>query len=1446
MTVYRLEAKVEKFDGGAENDIVYLEGNSTRLSGSDTINGGAGNDTFQVRNDEANLSANLLKGLNSIEVIDVTAATTKIALELDDRTVGQASGTLTVRFGANKMTLNTADVGDAGKVILDGTGLVTLRNFGGQHITVADDVDGRINAGDASYEDYLSGGTGDDALKGFTGDDELSGGAGDDTLDGGSGHDVLTGAAGDDSLLGGTGYDLISAGPGDDIVSGGAGSDAFVLADGEDLTITDFAIGDAHEVIDLRGVAGVASFDDLSIVQSGANTVVTAGAATVTLKGISAASVNERDFVFAGNALRALASVLSADPLFSITAAADNRTGTSGNDIFDLSGDRTKLSGSDKLNGGAGYDILRVQGANVGLSEKVVAGLTSIERIDVSGSTGKSEIHIDKRLVDQAEGDRLDIVYGATDLTVDTQLANGFGTIVLEGSGDVSVRNFGLQEFTLADGFDFNVSGGEGMEVIRGGSGNDKVAGDRADDILSGGAGRDTLAGGEENDDLSGEAGNDNLAGDAGDDTLAGGDGNDVLNGGDGRDLLTGGLGDDKIVGGAGGDTIRFGAGNDTVAGGAGGDQLVLEVKGGATTITDFDLTARIERIDLRGVGVTGMSGLKITDTPDGAQIKIGADTTILLKGIEKSDLKADQFLFKGQDPLLFKVSAGASIASVQALVDDAPAGAKIILAKGHYYWDEQLEITRGDITLKGAGSGQTIIHSTLPKNSNDGALLVTSTAFKERVDTLDATATVDATKITLNSVGDLKVGDMIYIGQDNDDAFLKTSGNTGLKFGAGGQHDINNWLREAIVEVTAISGNTLTISQKLPYTFTADKAVVYKMEMLENVGISGLTFTTDGKKANPNAFINENEAWNGVATVEFDQVRNSTVTDVTVDQARSIPFKFQRTFEVIGDKLTANGAHNKDSGDGYGLYLSEAFSNTFTHVTMKDVRHGVITSSFSAEHYNKVQVDFTNRDINFHGSADSRNTIILNKQVLEYGNSTEEWRALSPGLFPIHPKSTLDANSITAKYAVGGSREDKLYAIAAGGYLDGAAGGDQLTGGKGNDTIVGGLSADRLIGGAGTDRFIFNPGDGNDVIGDFKAGKGGDVIALKGYAIKSFGEMKLTQSGKATIVDLGNAGTITLNNVSKSKLTSANFKFETGTGAEKTFNFDSSVGIVVGTDGADFWSTTAGILTKKAAVIGGAGYDVLQVKAGFLTATTASFGKFTSVEALDLSNIKGNVKIDFTDAILSQATGKSLEMMVGDSTKASPVKLDIGAPKGGAELLLDGARTVQLASTREQVLHIEDRIGATVRGGDKADMIFGGAKADALSGGKGADKLWGGAGADKLTGGSGADTFGFAAITDSKVKTGKAAAADLITDFSSKDKDRIDLSFIDADTKAKGDQKFDFISGNAFGKHAGELRAVTVGNLTSIFGDVNGDGKADFQIDLTGKITLHQADLIL
>jgi Ca2+-binding RTX toxin-like protein len=136
--------------------------------------------------------------------------------------------------------------------------------------------------------------------------------------------------------------------------------------------------------------------------------------------------------------------------------------------------------------------------------------------------------------------------------------------------------------------------------------------------------------------------------------------------------------------------------------------------------------------------------------------------------------------------------------------------------------------------------------------------------------------------------------------------------------------------------------------------------------------------------------------------------------------------------------------------------------------------------------------------------------------------------------------------------------------------------------------------------------------------------------------------------------------------------------------------------------------------------------------------------------------------------------------------------------------------------------------------GGAGSDNLAGGLGNDSLTGGVGADTLAGGGGVDLLDGGAGADRFVFTAPADS----GTGVNRDVILAFEGVGAvllDQIDLSLIDANGGAAGNQAFSFIGATDFGGIAGQLRVFDSGGNSVVAGDINGDKVADFEIQVNG-----------
>lgn len=152
-----------------------------------------------------------------------------------------------------------------------------------------------------------------------------------------------------------------------------------------------------------------------------------------------------------------------------------------------------------------------------------------------------------------------------------------------------------------------------------------------------------------------------------------------------------------------------------------------------------------------------------------------------------------------------------------------------------------------------------------------------------------------------------------------------------------------------------------------------------------------------------------------------------------------------------------------------------------------------------------------------------------------------------------------------------------------------------------------------------------------------------------------------------------------------------------------------------------------------------------------------------------------------------------------------------------------------------------------TLTGGDKIDYLFGDTGNDVLSGGRERDVLSGGLGRDVIRGGPGGDQFYYATHQESGLSL---TTRDRIADFDAFD--FINLRDVDANTTAAGDQNFSFIGTKQGFTAAGQLRFViydragTVNDKTIIFGEVSGDGRSDFQIELAGLKHLTRGDFFL
>ena len=130
-------------------------------------------------------------------------------------------------------------------------------------------------------------------------------------------------------------------------------------------------------------------------------------------------------------------------------------------------------------------------------------------------------------------------------------------------------------------------------------------------------------------------------------------------------------------------------------------------------------------------------------------------------------------------------------------------------------------------------------------------------------------------------------------------------------------------------------------------------------------------------------------------------------------------------------------------------------------------------------------------------------------------------------------------------------------------------------------------------------------------------------------------------------------------------------------------------------------------------------------------------------------------------------------------------------------------------------------------------DLLFGRGGQDRLLGGHGRDLLDGGGGRDVLIGGTGRDVFHFGSAKD---LSARVAWTDVVRDFHKGD--RLDFSDFDAGLRH-------FVGDEGFSKKAGEYGYYHERNHTIVHGDIDGDGRADWTLDLVGRIALAETDFL-
>lgn len=365
----------------------------------------------------------------------------------------------------------------------------------------------------------------------------------------------------------------------------------------------------------------------------------------------------------------------------------------------------------------------------------------------------------------------------------------------------------------------------------------------------------------------------------------------------------------------------------------------------------------------------------------------------------------------------------------------------------------------------------------------------------------------------------------------------------------------------------------------------------------------------------------------------------------------------------------------------------------------------------------------------------------------------------------------------------------------------------ENAIGGSGNDVLIGNEVANTLTG-----------GNGND---DMTGGGGDDRVVFSG----AFANYQISTVNGVTTVT-GPNGTDTLRSIEYLVFADQTYLLGSGSLGDITAPTLQSTSPV---DGAGSVAVAANlVLTYNEALVPGAGQITIYATGGAVFATYGVASPYVTIAG-------STITIDPVNT-LAGSTGYYVTMAAGFVTDAT----------GNGVAAINGPDSFDFVTAPIYTTIIGTSAGNILRGTAAADHIFGlggndviigAGGTDWIEGGTGNDRIEGGLRADLLNGGSGRDTFIFRTTGES----GLGDSADTIQDFT-RGSDLIDLRSIDANSNAPYNQAFTFIAAAEFSGAAGQLRFQ--GGV--VYGDTNGDGHADFQINVAVDVALTATNFLL
>lgn len=299
------------------------------------------------------------------------------------------------------------------------------------------------------------------------------------------------------------------------------------------------------------------------------------------------------------------------------------------------------------------------------------------------------------------------------------------------------------------------------------------------------------------------------------------------------------------------------------------------------------------------------------------------------------------------------------------------PANVVIVLPEGKLVFDRPLVINRGNLIIRGQGSGKTLIVSsfTVDQAAPEQGVFVVKGKKGAAVGLVRDPVDAGADRLPLEGNFQLLAPDsFVWIGTANDDSFFAFLGNPTWR-------KDYPWLRQWIAPVSIDANGDFRLRDPVSFGLPA-RAVVYAPEMVRHVGLEdfSVVFAVPGRNASEAAFKYENlYPDRAVDSIRFEWAAFAWVRNVNIIMSGRHPLVLENVYGIQASGLHIDGSWNKGTGGNGYVRFSRAFQCGLRDSVIENIRHLAFQWSSAG---NVVSDSLIRVDVNFHGGYSHHNTV--------------------------------------------------------------------------------------------------------------------------------------------------------------------------------------------------------------------------------------------------------------------------------------------------------------------------------------------------------------------------------------------------------------------------------------------------------------------------------------